>query len=56
MTDRIFELPSHRLIASELPDEELERLLLAGEAECSPGYLLALLREFDRRAELKEAG
>ncbi len=35
----------------DLTDDELESLLLAGEAESTPRYLLDLLKEYDRRAE-----
>ncbi len=44
-------LPSHRKVARELSDDDLEALLLAGEAESTPAYLLALLKEWDRRNE-----
>ncbi len=44
-------LPSFRRVAAELDDETLEALLLAGEAESTPGYLLALLAEYERRAK-----
>jgi hypothetical protein len=47
----ILYLPSHRKVARELSDEALEELLLAGDAESSPGYLLALLAEYERRAK-----
>ncbi len=48
-------LPSHRKVARELSDDDLEALLLAGEAESTPAYLLALLKEWDRRNNPEEA-
>ncbi len=44
-------LPSHRKVAAELSDDDLETLLRAGLEESSPGYCLALLMEYERRNE-----
>lgn len=52
LDDRLHVLPSHRKVAGELTDSELETLILAGEAESSPAFLLALVAEYDRRASV----
>lgn len=52
LDDRLHVLPSHRKVAGELTDAQIEELLLAGPAESSEAFLLALVAELDRRAEI----
>ena len=42
-------LPSWTRVASEYTDAQLEAALEDGEDESSPGFLLAVLAEWDRR-------
>lgn len=49
--DAVVFLPSHRQVAASLSNTELIRQVELGEEGNSPGYLLALLEEWDRRFE-----